>query len=1093
MILLLNSNEAFLFNAVKRLLILHNLYFTTQHEKYKRLVLQYWYMLEVRSVTKIYQTGGVKRAVLNKVRVNFRESEFAAILGPSGSGKTTLLNIIGGLDEYSSGDLIINEKSTKKFRNKDWDAYRNHRVGFVFQSYNLIPHQTVLNNVRLALTLSGVSKREAIRRSKKALKEVGLEGHFYKKPAQLSGGQMQRVAIARALVNDPDILLADEPTGALDSETSLQIMDILKKISKTKLVVMVTHNPDLANEYATRIINLKDGKIISDSNPYDGKVKTDLSLEKAEKSSKKTKMSFITATSLSLNNLLTKKTRTILVALAGSIGIIGIALISAVSTGFQNYIDKIEEDTLTSYPLALTKESTDITNLLLSLSDNKNSKQTDNIIRENQVLASTFGTITTNDLKSFANYLDVHKDETKDDIRLMEYEYSVEPLIYTRDATGEIAKLNPGNLFTSLIGDSSFASSYSPLNSVFKQYAPENLQNDTELLAGRYPNDYNELMIVLSEKGQISDLLTYSLGLHDTDELNEAVSKIMSGEKVEIDNEPLELTYDDLMNVDLRLVAATDTYKFNDKYDVYEDMTSDKAYLGEIYKNAEQLKVTGVAVMSSEMMSAGSGVAYLPSLVTHVIEKASKTEIVKKQLDNPELDIFSNTKFGEEGNDYNFAFEDLVSIDEAKLSQAFGTTIDQSAISAKTSEYMNQIANDVTADVSPIRDDLANKYKTLASNLKSELMVSGKFKKTDIDAITNEFIGRQDFSDLESKYYIPKDQSSSLYQGLLSATLSAYVKAYAMAQALNPSFDEETSDIVVDNMMFDSVIDGCLDSMKFNAAFEAIAVPLTELNMKKEILTKVGGLTAYLSSSFANAFHVDQNAIIGAFKLNFSKDELSRVVTAMFTKKKTTLASNLSTLGYQKLDDPTQISFYFWSFDGKTHFIEFLDHYNDLMRDTNEEKVIEYTDATGILMSSVKTIVDAVSYVLIAFVSISLIVSSIMIGVITYISVYERTKEIGILRAIGASKHNISSIFNAETVIIGFLSGLIGVGISYLLIPIINLILHNFTGDIPLSAALDPRAALLLIILSVILTLIAGLIPSRSAAKKDPVEALRSE
>ncbi len=1056
-------------------------------------MLQYWYMLEVRSVTKIYQTGGVKRAVLNKVRVNFRESEFAAILGPSGSGKTTLLNIIGGLDEYSSGDLIVNEKSTKKFRNKDWDAYRNHRVGFVFQSYNLIPHQTVLNNVRLALTLSGIFKREAIRRSKKVLKEVGLEGHFYKKPAQLSGGQMQRVAIARALVNDPDILLADEPTGALDSETSLQIMDILKKISKTKLVVMVTHNPDLANEYATRIINLKDGKIISDSNPYDGKIKTDLSLEKAKKKSRKTKMSFVTATSLSLNNLLTKKTRTILVALAGSIGIIGIALISAVSTGFQNYIDKIEEDTLTSYPLALTKESSDITSLLLSLSDNQNSNKADDIIRENQVLASTFGTVTTNDLKSFADYLETHRDEVKDDVRLMEYEYSVVPLIYTKDATGEIAKLNPGSLFTSLIGDSSFASSYSPLNSVYKQYSSENLQNDTELLAGRYPSEYNELMIVLSEKGQISDLLTYSLGLHDTDELNDAVSKIMSGEKVEIDNEPLELTYDDLMNVDLRLVAATDTYKFNDKYDVYEDMTSDKAYLGEIYKNAEQLKVTGVAAMSSEMMSAGSGVAYLPSLVTHVIEKASKTEIVKKQLDNPELDIFSNTKFGEEGNDYNFAFEDLVSIDEAKLSQAFGTTIDQSAISAKTSEYMNQIANDVTADVSPIRDDLANKYKILASNLKSELMVSGKFKKTDIDAITNEFIGRQDFSDLESKYYIPKDQSSSLYRGLLSATLSAYVKAYVMTQALNPSFDEETSDIIVDNMMFDGVIDSCLDSMKFNAAFEAIALPLTELNMKKEILTKVGGLTAYLSSSFANAFHVDQNAIIGAFKLNFSKDELSRVVTAMFTKKKTTLASNLSTLGYQKLDDPTQISFYFWSFDGKTNFIEFLDHYNDLMRDTNEEKVIEYTDATGILMSSVKTIVDAVSYVLIAFVSISLIVSSIMIGVITYISVYERTKEIGILRAIGASKHNISSIFNAETVIIGFLSGLIGVSISYLLIPIINLILHNFTGDIPLSAALDPRAALLLIVLSVILTLIAGLIPSRSAAKKDPVEALRSE
>ena len=650
-------------------------------------------MLEIRGVKKVYKTGGIKRTVLKNIKINFRTSEFAAILGPSGSGKTTLLNIVGGLDDYTGGDLIINEKSTKKFRDKDWDAYRNHRIGFVFQSYNLIPHQTVLNNVKLALTLSGISKREAVRRAKKALKDVGLEEHIDKRPAQLSGGQMQRVAIARALVNNPDILLADEPTGALDSETSVQIMDLLKEISKTKLVVMVTHNPELAEKYATRIITLKDGEITSDSDPYDGKEKTDLDLEKAAKKQKKTKMSFVTALSLSLQNLLTKKARTILVAAAGSIGIIGIALISAVSTGFQNYIDKIEEDTLTSYPLALQKESADLTGILLNLTGGASSGENNGKLKENQILTSTLGTVSNNDLPSFAEYLEKNRAEIKDDIRLLEYEYNVDPLIYTEDATGAVAKVNPSTLFTSLVGESSLLRNYSSMTSVFQQFEKENLENDTELLAGRYPENYNELMVILSNKGEISELLTYSLGFHDTDELNKIVSKIMSGESADIHNEPLEISYEDLMSVDLRLVPATETYKFNSKYDVYEDMTGDKEYMRDIYNGSEKLKITGVAVVNSEMLSSGSGVAYLPSLVTHIIEKSSETEIVKKQLANPELDIFSNTKFGEEGNDFNFEFSDLVSIDEAALSQAFGVKIDQNAISAKTAEYMQHGKN----------------------------------------------------------------------------------------------------------------------------------------------------------------------------------------------------------------------------------------------------------------------------------------------------------------------------------------------------------------------------------------------------------------
>ena len=1023
-------------------------------------------MLEIRGVSKVYVTGGIKRTVLNKVSINFRVSEFAAILGPSGSGKTTLLNIIGGLDHYDSGNLIINEKSTKEFKDKDWDSYRNHRIGFVFQNYNLIPHQTVLQNVRLALTLSGISKRESLKRAKRALKDVGLIDHIEKLPAQLSGGQMQRVAIARALVNDPDILLADEPTGALDSETSLQIMDLLKKIASSKLVIMVTHNPELASKYATRIITLKDGQITSDSNPYDGKVKTDLGLADSKSKSKKTKMSFFTAASLSLKNLLTKKARTILVAVAGSIGIIGIALISAVSTGFQNYIDKIEKDTLTSYPLTLQKESADVSGILLSLSGGESVEDIDGKIRESQILTSTLGNVSNNDLPSFIEYLDSHEDEIKDDIRLLEYEYNVDPLIYTEDATGEIAKMNPSNMFSSLIPETSLLRNYSTMTSVFRQFDIENLKNNTELLSGKYPENYDELMIVLSNENQISELLTYSLGFHDSDELNEIISKIMSGEKVDVKNEPLELTFEDLMNVDLRLVSPPDIYKYNSKYEVYEDMSSDKSFMREIFNKAERLKIVGVAVVDTEMMSSGSGVAYLPSLISHIVELTSKSEIVKKQLENPEIDVFSNRKFGEEENDFDFEFSDLVSIDEAALSKAFGVKVDQNAIATKTHEYIEAISNDITADISPVRDELTAKLDEIRNGLMSGIMEkiqSGELSYADLQdiekmsALIDEYVDGVDFSSFEEKYMIPADSFRATFGGFLKLQLA------------------NQTDLL-------------------EKGIDSFSVAITEIVMKKEILTKVGDLSTYLANSFASAFKVDPNAIIGAFKLNFSKDELTRVVSAMFTKKKTTLATNLTMLGYQDLNEPTNLSFYFWSFDGKTRFIEFLDGYNEKMRAVGmEDKVIDYTDATGILMSSVKTIVDAVSYVLIAFVSISLIVSSIMIGVITYISVYERTKEIGILRAIGASKRNISSIFNAETFIIGLLSGLFGVTISYLLIPIINLILHHFTGDVPLNATLDPKTALFLIVLSIILTLIAGLIPSRSASKKDPVEALRSE
>ena len=1022
-------------------------------------------MLELRGVTKVYEAGGLIKKALDKVTINFRTSEFVAILGPSGSGKTTLLNIIGGLDHYTSGELKINEVSTKKFRDKDWDAYRNHRMGFVIKSYNLIPHQTVLANVKLALTISGISKKEAAERAKKALSDVGLAEHINKKPSQLSGGQMQRVAIARALVNNPDILLADEPTGALDSETSVQIMDLIREIAKDRLVIMVTHNPELAKKYATRIVELKDGKITADSRSYDGKIKTQLGASEKLKKHSKTKMSFFTALSLSLKNLLTKKTRTILVAFAGSIGIIGIALILAVSTGFQAYIDTIEHDTLTSYPLALMRDSTNITGILLNLTGGA-SGGPDGKLVENQVLTSSLGNVTHNDLKSFMDYYEGHQDELKDGVRLVEYEYNIDPLIYTVDATGELAKLNPSSLFTSLLGSNSLLNSYSSMTSVFRQYDSANLQNNTKLLAGRYPEKYNEMVVYLSNPGEISELLTYSLGFHDTDELNEIITKIMGGEKVNIKNEPLILAYDDLMDVDLRLLLPADTYQYNKKYEVYEDMSGDTKFMKNLYENkSEQLKIVGVVTMESSLMNAGSGVLYLPELTTHIIEESGQTEIVKKQISEPTIDIFSNTKFGKKQNKFNFEFSDLVRVNEAKIASAIKVNVDKNAVAAKTQEYMKEIGDDITVDPTPVETSLTEKLDVLYTELQKFLavkMTEPDFDYAKMQEYIGEFIEEQDFAELENVYLLPVENLKTVYTGLLGLKLSS---------TTNPNADA-----------------------MIEATIKSLAAKILEITMQKEILTKVGDLASYLTSSFANAFGIDTNTLIGAFELNFSEDELARVVSAMFNEKEATYNTNLALLGYQDLDDPMEIAFYFSSFDGKTRFMEFLDNYNDLMTSYHQDdRVIEYSDTTGVLMSSVKTIVDAVSYVLIAFVSISLVVSSIMIGVITYISVYERKKEIGILRAIGASKHNISSIFNAETFIVGLLSGLLAILISYILIPIINLVLHHFIGDIPLSAQLAPTSAMILVLLSVVLTLIGGLIPAKSASKKDPVEALRSE
>ena len=1051
-------------------------------------------MLEIKSITKVYETEGFKQKALDNISVNFRKCEFTSILGPSGSGKTTFLNIIGGLDHYTSGDLIINGISTKKFKDSDWDSYRNHRIGFVFQNYNLINHQSVLSNVKLALTLSGINKKDAINRAKKALKDVGLEKHMYKKPNQLSGGQMQRVAIARALVNDPDILLADEPTGALDSETSIQIMGLLKNIAKEKLVIMVTHNPDLAKEYSSRIITLKDGFITSDSNPYDGK--DDNKKEKIIKNnkSKKTSMSFFTALTLSFNNLMTKKGRTILVSFAGSIGIIGIALILALSTGFQNYIDQIQEDTLTTYPLNIMQESTDITGALLSMTSGNGENDNTNVVKEEQYITKMLSNISTNDLKSFKKYVENNYNEIDKDISTIKYTYSIDPLIYTIDATNKYAKLNPSNLFSSIYG-SSMLSSYSSMASIFTQMIDkEDLLNEQyDILIGSWPSKFNEMVLVLSEPNSISDLLVYSLGLRDTDELTEMVSKIMSGESVKINNEPLTLTYEDLLNIKLKLIKPTDLYRYNNKYDVYEDMSNDLDYLKRLYDNSLDLKIVGIVTAKEGITSRAlsPGVAYRKELIDYIINEAYNTDIVKKQLAKEEVDVFSGQKFNSSQSKFNFDLKDLIAIDNDKLQSAFNINISEKDLKSSTSNSMNDIANMITTDISPAKDLFNSNLHSLIDGLFNTIDI---FSMNDIDEVVDSYLDDSSiFSEMQDKYIIPKETFKSSYSALLKSLLKFYITEY------NKSDSSLTTDLNNPTAKVEQSIKENVVSIYYNnpivmATSETMAKIMTETLIKKNVLAKVGELINNITKNIASSFKVDEASLADSFKLKLTEDELARIISAMMMDKETNAKTNLISLGYQDKEEPTYISFYFNSFDGKEHFMNFIETYNDdVISKGYEDKVINYTDTTGILMNSVKTIVNAVSYVLIAFVSISLVVSSIMIGIITYISVYERTKEIGVLRAIGASKRNISSIFNAETFIIGLLSGLFGIGITYSLIPIINLVIHHFTGRIPLNAMLDIKASLVLVLLSIILTLIGGLIPAKAASKKDPVEALRSE
>ena len=1031
--------------------------------------------------------------------------------GQSGCGKTTLLNIIGGLDRYTKGDLIINGKSTKKFKDRDWDAYRNYKVGFIFQSYNLISHQTILSNVELALTIGGISKKERKQRAIKALEEVGLKDHMHKKPNQLSGGQMQRVAIARALVNNPDIILADEPTGALDTKTSVQVMEILKKISKDKLIIMVTHNPELAEKYSTRIIKILDGNITEDSNPI---LKNENEKKKDTNKIGRTSMKLWTAFRLSLNNLLTKKGRTILVSFAGSIGIIGIALVQAISNGFQGYVDSIQEDTLTSYPLTVVQESTDIASMLLSMTSEEDEDIEEGKVKEKQYISNALSSLSTNDLKSFKKYIEDNDEEVKKDVSSVEYSYSVEPMIYTIDATKKIAKVNPSNLSEVSPGMmNNFMSTYSQMIN-----DKEAINNSYNILAGHIPEKYDEMMIVLSEPNTISDLLVYSLGLRDTEELSDIVTKVMNGEKANIDNEPFTLSYKDLMNVELKLILPTDMYKYNKKYDIYEDMSKDKKYMKNLYNDAIKLKIVGIASPKegTSSMMLNPGVAYTSDLIDYIIDYSSKTKIVKKQLSNNEVDVFSGSRFDEKKDGLGLDFQDFVNIDSKTLQSAFNIKIDQKQLEKQTKNYMTDINNSITTDIQPARKAFSDTLDTFANGMFNS--IKGEIDESDIDKIVSNYLSKKETSEklssLEKKYVIPKNTFKTAYSGILKSLLQIYITTYSNMMQFIPQENntqlpvienniqnensitkqEKSNSVKINKEIVSTVISNFTSSTAINQTENTMAKAMTEAVMKKTILTKVGELTSNLTKSFASAFNVDQDKIAGAFQVNITEEEITRIVTSLMSGEDETAKTNLIALGYQDKEEPTYMSFYFDSFDGKENFIKFIDDYNKKMeQEKQNDKVIHYTDATGILMSSVKTIVNAVTYVLIAFISISLVVSSIMIGIITYISVYERTKEIGILRAMGASKRNISSIFNAETFIIGLLSGLFGIGVSYALIPVINTVLHNLTGNIPLNVTLYFSNAIILVVLSIVLTLIGGLIPARAASKKDPVIALRTD
>ena len=1187
-------------------------------------------MLQIKHICKEYRTGSLIQKALDDVSLNLRDNEFVSILGPSGSGKTTLLNIIGGLDRYDSGDLIINGVSTRKYKDRDWDSYRNHTIGFVFQSYNLIPHQTILANVELALTISGIGKSERRQRAQKALDEVGLGDQVHKRPSQLSGGQMQRVAIARALVNDPDILLADEPTGALDSETSLQVMDLLKQVAKDRLVVMVTHNPELAQAYSTRIVNLRDGRIRSDSNPFEIDETT---LEEPEhRNMGKASMSFLTALSLSFNNLRTKKARTLLTSFAGSIGIIGIALILALSNGVNAYIKSIETDTLAEYPLQIQSTGLDLSSMMGGETGGGSASDTEKgDVGVIQMVTNMFSTMDSNDLGALKSYLDSGKSGIDKYTHAIEYSYSVTPQIY-RLEDSSVRQVHPDRSFEELglgsSGGSNSMMSAMMSTDVFYEM-PENTdlyQGQYDIKAGRWPQNYNECVIVLTSSGNISDFLLYTLGLRDSDELDAMIQQFIDEENVDTPENMGDYSYEDLLGASFKLVNSSDYYQYDSQYKVWTDKTDDSDYMRDLVEQGEDIRIVGVVQPSEDGNGfvLTSGIGYTPALTRHVAQQAQESQIVQKQLEDPDTNVFTGEPFGEDSSENDFDMESLITIDEGKLGEAFG--FDESAFSDLSSSFdfadvfasagdsmdlsglinlgdlnidlpdldtvdleemmgsmeipvsqegFRQMAASLLegfaqygkehpeADYSGLQSSFEGYLKTDAakkvmkeaileivkdtanvtvSNTQVQKLLSA-LKKGFKDSLSNKEPATVDefYSALES--YISGDglsvvnswtddiaktadvaitdaQMESLSSALVSG-YSAYAKEQGkpdptqmglhfltylqtedgqrrLAEGLAATVD---TDALEDQLM--KAVENYMGSAMAsygnaigNALEDQISSALQQMmtQLASGMTEALGDAMSNIGSALQDAISVDADAFAEAFQMNMTGEDLTELMMSMSSGQGASYDDNLTTLGYVDFAEPSSIDIYPLDFESKEQVVSILDHYNSRMEEEGkDEQVITYTDLVGSMMSSVTDIIDTISYVLIAFVAISLIVSSIMIGVITYISVLERKKEIGILRAIGASKQNISQVFNAETFIIGLCAGLIGIGATLLILIPGNALIHHIADTNDVNAFLPVVPAVILILLSVILTLLGGLIPSRKAAKSDPVTALRTE
>lgn len=1074
-------------------------------------------MLQVKNIHKQYKTGDLIQTALDNVSLNLRDNEFVAILGPSGSGKTTLLNIIGGLDRYDKGDLIINGISTKKYKDRDWDSYRNHTIGFVFQSYNLIPHQTILANVELALTISGVSKSKRREKAIKALEQVGLANQIHKKPNQLSGGQMQRVAIARALVNDPDIVLADEPTGALDSDTSIQVMELLKKVAKDRLVVMVTHNPELAEDYATRIVNIKDGKILSDSNPYI--IEKEKNQKPIHKNLGKTTMSFLTSLSLSFNNLKTKKGRTILTSFAGSIGIIGIALILSLSNGANIYIKSVEEDTLSEYPLQIQSTGIDMSSLLID-TNNESEKQNEGDIAVSKKITNMFSTIGSNDLKSFKKYLESDESNIKEYAKAIEYSYDVTPIIYSSD-TENIRQVNPDITFVSLgIGAGASSNSMMSTNVFFKMPKDSKLyENQYDVKAGKWPTSYNECVLVLTSQGNISDFLLYTLGLRNYSEIQDLVTQFSSGKEVDTPKDLGTYNYEDILGTTFKLINASDCYEYDGEYKVWRDKVDNKEYMKNIVSNGEDLKIVGIVQpkegATSTMLS--SGIYYPDSLTNHVIENARNSKIVQDQLSNPEVNVFTSKRFDETEKENSFDMNSLIDIDTNAIKSAF--KIDQTKINLDFGNLNNILTqnslpplniNDILSKIkfSMSEEDMKNIIVDLIKGYEEYIKNKPEGNINEISKQLTEYLQSKEVNELinrKIKEFIKENGSLTITQKQLEEIMKEILAGYEKYVNDNELVSiEDLNKYIVEYMNSDKAKDIITKNISKIMTSQNIEKQVTAImgqymqnvmgTISKSLQKQMESSIRNLSKTMTNAISIDENAFMGAFKMKMNEKELAELFKSLMNKESVTYESNLKKLNYANFDEPSGIDIYPKDFEGNKAITSLIKDYNTRMEKNGEEdKVISYADMIGSLMSSVTTIVDTISYVLIAFVAISLVVSSIMIGVITYISVLERKKEIGILRAMGASKQNISQVFNAETIIIGGLAGIIGVGITLLLIIPINQIIAAISNGVNVKASLPLGAGVILIVLSIVLTLIGGIIPSKKAAKEDPVLALRSE